>query len=209
MTRMFTNLSMKRLRHVLVAAFLACTANAFAQSYDFELDPHQSQVTFTLDDVLHTVHGSFQLKAGSIRFASSTGAASGLLVVDATSGDSGSKARDRKMHKDILESARFPEISFAPQRILGQVPLEGKSQITIEGVMTLHGQPHPMSVVAPLEVHAGRISADLTFLVPYVQWGLKNPSTFILRVSDRVEIDVHAAGNVVATGNAPRATGSQ
>jgi polyisoprenoid-binding protein YceI len=198
MTPRFANRTLKRLRHLLVAALLACTTSALAQSYVFELDPHQSQVAFTLDDVLHTVHGSFQLKAGSIRFVPSAGAVSGLLVVDATSGDSGSKARDRKMHKDILESEKFPEISFAPQRILGQVVLEGKSQITIEGVMTLHGQPHPMSILAPVEVHAGRATADLTFLVPYVQWGLKNPSTFILRVSDKVKIDVRAVGYLVA-----------
>jgi polyisoprenoid-binding protein YceI len=200
MTRILTNLSMKRLRHVLVAAILACSTSAFAQSSVFELDPHQSQVTFTLGDVLHTVHGSFQLKAGNIRIVPSSGAASGSLVVDATSGDSGSKARDRKMNKDILESDKFPEISFAPQRIVGQVPLDGKSQVTIEGVMTLHGQPHPMSVGAPVEVHGGRATADLTFLVPYVQWGLKNPSTFILRVSDKMTIDVHAVGSIASTG---------
>lgn len=200
MTTEFVKLALKRLRYLMVAALVACTTSAFAQSYAFQLDPHQSQVAFTLDDVLHTVRGTFQLKSGSIRFASSTGAASGLLVVDATSGDSGSKARDRKMHKDILESQKFPEISFAPQRIVGQVPLEGKSQITIEGVMTLHGQQHPMSILAPVDVHAGRATADLSFLVPYVQWGLKNPSTFILRVSDKVKIDIHAVGSITPAG---------
>jgi hypothetical protein len=32
--------------------------------------------------------------------------------------------------------------------------------------------------------------------MPYVKWGMKNPSTLLLRVSDQVEIDVHASGRV-------------
>jgi hypothetical protein len=33
--------------------------------------------------------------------------------------------------------------------------------------------------------------------IPYIKWGLKNPSTFILRASDKVEIDIHAVGQVL------------
>jgi hypothetical protein len=36
--------------------------------------------------------------------------------------------------------------------------------------------------------------ADTHFTIPYVKWGIKNPSTFFLRVSESVEIDVHATG---------------
>jgi hypothetical protein len=66
----------------------------------------------------------------------------------------------------------------------------------MDGVLTLHGQPHQMSLTVPVEVHSERASADLTFVVPYVQWGLKNPSTFILRVNDKVDINVRAVGRL-------------
>lgn len=186
---------------VLLISFYGFAA---AQPDTFALDSHQSTVTFTLGDVLHTVHGTFQLKSGSVQFDPATGNASGLLVVNAQSGDSGSGARDRRMHKDILESQKFPEITFAPHRITGQVPANGSSQVTIVGTMVLHGQPHEISILAPVTVHDGHAVADMKFLVPYVQWGLKNPSTFILRVSDKVEIDVHAVGTLAiasARGN--------
>ena len=178
---------------VLVAAS-ACALSA--QTYVFQLDPQQSRVAFTLGDVLHTVHGTFQVKSGSVNFDTSAGTAGGLIVVDARSGDSGNKARDRKMHKEILESERFPDITFAPHHLRGQVLPEGNSQVTIDGLMTLHGQPHPMSIAVPVTVHSKSASADLAFVVPYVQWGLKNPSTFILKVSENVNINVHAVGQL-------------
>jgi polyisoprenoid-binding protein YceI len=188
---------MKRLRLFLACVVvLGSTLVVSAQTYVFELDPQQSKVSFTLDGNLHTVHGSFQVKSGAVRIDASTSTASGLVVVDATSGDSGSKGRDRKMNKDILESGKYPEITFAPHHIAGLVPQGGKTQVTIAGDLTIHGQPHEVSITVPVEVRAGQAVADLVFIVPYVQWGMKNPSAFILRVSDKVEIEVHAVGRM-------------
>ena len=84
----------------VVLAFCAATP-AHAQEAVLELDPAQTQVGFSLGDVLHNVHGMFKLRSGTIEFDPVTGHASGLMVVDATSGDSGSHSRARKMHKDI------------------------------------------------------------------------------------------------------------
>ena len=39
-------------------------------------------------------------------------------------------------------------------------------------------------------------SADSHFTVPYVKWGMKNLSTFVLRVDQSVEIEIHASGEV-------------
>jgi hypothetical protein len=39
-----------------------------------------------------------------------------------------------------------------------------------------------------------RWNAAARFPIPYVKWGLKNPSTFVLHVSQTVEIDIQASG---------------
>jgi len=70
------------------------TILASAQDAEYQLDPAQSSVKFTLGDVLHTVRGTFKVKQGNLQIGSD-GKVSGQIVVDAASGDSGSGMRDR------------------------------------------------------------------------------------------------------------------
>jgi polyisoprenoid-binding protein YceI len=188
-----------RLRTLLPGLLLLCAVGAAtAQDMVFQVDPAQSKIDFTLGDILHTVHGTFRMKSCAIHFDPQAGTASGALLVDATSGESGSNARDKKMHKEILESAKFPEIRFTVQKFQGAMPLNGTAQLQMTGIMTLHGSDHLLTVTAPVQFANGRSSADVHFAVPYVQWGLKNPSTFLLRVSESVDIVVHVVGTVTA-----------
>jgi len=192
-------LSAHRLFLTLVAVTLCCGTAANAEQKTFELDPVQTKVLFTLGDVLHTVHGTFRLKRGTIHLDDATGQASGELVVDATSGDSGSHGRDSKMHKEILESQKFPEIIFTPQRFKGTLTPTGKSHLDVDGQFTIHGEAHPMTLAIEADFGNGA-TADTSFDVPYVKWGMKNPSTFILRVSDKVNIDIHAVARATNAG---------
>lgn len=178
-----------------VLLFVGSALLASAQDADYQLDPAQTSVKFTLGDVLHSVHGSFKLKQGNLE-VESDGKVSGQIVVDATSGDSGSGMRDRKMNKEVLESARYPEISFRPDRIQGPVAGSGKSSVMIHGTFNIHGADQEITVPAQVETDADHWTAAVHFTVPYQKWGMKNPSTLFLRVSDTVEIDLIAAGTV-------------
>jgi polyisoprenoid-binding protein YceI len=171
-------------------------ASAYAQEITFELDRAQSRVQFTLGASFHEVHGSFQLKSGTIHFNPASGEASGSLIVDATSGQTGNERRDRRMHRQILEDQKYPEIVFTPQHVSGKLAPQGTSQMELQGLLSLHGEQHPMTFTVPVQVDQAQASAQVHFIVPYVQWGLKNPSTFILRVSDKVTLDVHAVGRL-------------
>ena len=181
---------------VLVLAIAVAATAAFGQMTTFQLDPAKSMVDFTLGDVLHTVHGKFRMKDSSVQFDPKTGTASGALVVDAASGDSGNGSRDKKMNKEILESAKYPEFRFTVQKVQGSIPANGTAEIQLIGIMSVHGADHPMTVPAAVTVENGIATSDVHFEIPYVKWGMKDPSTFILRVEKKVEIVVHAVGKV-------------
>jgi polyisoprenoid-binding protein YceI len=178
---------------ILLLAMLAIAAQAQAV---FTVDATESHATFTLPDVLHAVHGSFDVKRGSIQFDPSTGEASGEIVVDATSGDSGNGLRDKRMHLSILESRKFPEITFVPSRLHGAVNSSGESKVEIDGTFTIHGASHPLTASAVVIATGDRLQAKVHFAVPYVSWGMKNPSTLFLRCAESVDIDVDVSGHV-------------
>ena len=165
-----------------------------AQEAVLNFDSSRTTVNFTLGDVLHTVHGNFVLKTGTVHFNPATGAVSGELVIDAASGESGNKSRDGKMHREVLESARFTEVSFRPDRVDGKVERQGTSSAQVHGVFSIHGVDHELTLPAQIELAPDHWSLTTHFSVPYVLWGMKNPSTFVLRVSQTVEIDIRASG---------------
>jgi polyisoprenoid-binding protein YceI len=83
----------------------------------------------------------------------------------------------------------------------GALAAEGTSKVEVSGQFRLHGQDH--DVTLPIEVKADGKEVQITthIEIPYVQWGLKNPSNFLLRVSDTVTIDIQATGRVQTGGN--------
>jgi polyisoprenoid-binding protein YceI len=169
---------------------------AAAQDAVFRLDPQHTTINFTLGDVLHTVRGTFRLKEGTLHFATVSGKLTGEILVDAKSGESGNGMRDRKMHREVLESDRYPEIAFRPDHVEGTVASQGKSSVRVHGVFTIHGADHELTIPTEVETFPDHWTVTLHFTVPYAQWGMKNPSTLFLRVNESVDIDVTASGSV-------------
>ena len=183
---------------ILVATLLIglAVSVAAAQATTLQLDSQHTTINFTLADVLHTVHGTFRAKRGSLNFDPASGNISGEIVVDARSGQSGNGMRDRKMHREVVESERYPEITFRPDRVDGTVLPQGRSSVRLHGVFGIHGADHELTVPAQVEMFPDHWTAALHFSIPYVKWGMKNPSTLFLRVSETVDIDANAAGTI-------------
>ncbi len=182
----------------LMALLLAPASRA--QECIIQLDPAQTRIEFSLDATMHTVRGKFALKNGVIRFDPSTGKIGGAIVVDATSGESGDDSRDGRMHREILESAKFPEIVFTPTQISDVANASGSSKGQVSGRFRLHGQEHDVTLPIDVKWDGKNLWIAMHMNIPYVQWGLKNPSNFFLRVGDVVAIEIHAAGSVQSGG---------
>lgn len=173
-----------------------CLAPATYAQQKLSLDPSHSEVHFTLGDVLHTVHGTFAIQRGEIDFSSTTGKASGTIIVDATSGQSGNSTRDRRMTNDQLKATTYSTVSFSPTSFTGTLNPSGDSSLTVHGLFTILGTPHEIDVPMKVHMEGDQLHASGSFSVPYVKWGLKDPSTLMLRVNKEVQIDLSLTGTL-------------
>jgi len=167
-----------------------------AKEIVLRVDASHSKVGWTLGSTLHTVHGTFVVKDGLLRIDLATGKAGGEIVIDATSGASGNQGRDRKMHGEIIESVKYKEIAFRPDRINGKVPTQGSVTAQIHGMFLLHGGEHEITVPVQAELSADRWKGTAKLNVPYIAWGLKSPSNFFLKADKSVDVELELAGTV-------------
>jgi polyisoprenoid-binding protein YceI len=160
------------------------------------IDPTQSKVHWTLGSTVHTVHGSFAFKKGNLRLDTSTGRASGEIIVDATSANSGNDSRDRKMHREVLESARYAEVTFRANRVEGKITPQGAFTVQVHGLLVLHGSEHELTVPVQAELAGDHWTGSAKFNVPFIDWGLKNPGNFFLKVDHAVQIELELKGGL-------------
>lgn len=182
---------------LLVGAVLpiAC-ALASAQQTRYVVDPAHSTVHFALGDTLHHFGGVFRIASANIAFDPASRQMSGEIVVDAATGDSGSHARDKRMKNDELQAQVFPSITFEPKTFSGDLSLSGSSQIQVSGLFTLVGQPHPITVPMTIRIDGNRCTATGQFDVPYITWGLKDPSMLMVKMQKQVHIDLLLTGQI-------------
>jgi len=174
---------------------LGLTVAAQAQQ-TLTVDPSASSVAFALTGTGHEVHGTFHVTSGTVQFDRSAPKMSGSIVVSAASGDSGDNGRDKNMHNQVLDVEHYADVTFQPQSYQGSIADSGDSTIQVAGVFTLHGTPHDITVPMQVHIDGTHLTAKGSFVVPYVKWGLKDPSIFILKVAKEVHIDLNLAGTV-------------
>ena len=171
-----------------VVAVLPATAGEIR----VHLPPESTTIGFTLKATMHTVHGTASLDHADFTIDTVSGAASGEAVVVSGSADTDSEKRDKKMHSKVLLSSEHQRIAIRAESIEGTLELEGTTEVVLVGTMELIGVEHPIRVPMTITIDGGSASVDATFTVPYVEWGLKDPSTFVLRVGKEVPVTIKA-----------------
>ena len=99
-----------------------------------------------------------------------------------------------------LESQRYPDITFVPKHVTGRLAEHGASTIQVQGVFRIHGADHDLTLSMSVEQTGDQVKANTNFVVPYQDWGMKNPSTFLLTVEKTVSVSVAAAGHITMAG---------
>jgi polyisoprenoid-binding protein YceI len=171
-------------------------ANAQSPAIAVHLDPASTEIHWTLNGNSHNTHGTFRLKGGLIGYDPTTGVASGELLVDLTTGESGNAERDAKMKNVVLESGKYPEAFFKPTKISGTLKPGEMQTVNVEGTFNIHGADHPLSLKIDVKLDGNQATATTHFTVPYEAWGMKDPSVFVLRVAKEVQVDITAHGTV-------------
>jgi len=155
-----------------------------------EMDPAKTTITYSLEGWPHHTQGTFTLKHGVIRVDPQTGKMGGVITVDAASGNSGHSVRDERMKSSVLEVSRFPEISFSPQQVVSHGNVEREFPVTVRGLMSLHGAEHDFTIKATVRRDGNNVTIHCNFAIPFVEWGLEDPSILMFKVSKEVYVQV-------------------
>jgi len=94
-----------------------------------------------------------------------SGAASGEIIVDATSGESGNHSRDQKMHKECWRASAIPRLFFSTH-VMGKVADRGTSNLQVQGVFHIHGANHDLTLSLPVEISGDTVKASTVSLCP-------------------------------------------
>jgi polyisoprenoid-binding protein YceI len=174
------------------------------RAFSATLDVPKTTVSFTLAATAHEVHGEFNIQEGHVSFDPATGKLSGAIVVDSRSGRTGNDSRDHRMHQEVLESDRYPEITFRPDLVMGTWNAQGQSHVTVQGRFLVHGAEHQINIPIDADCQSGACAITANFTLPYVEWGMKNPSNFLLRVGRSVEIHFRTSIRIDSSQNTQR-----
>ncbi|MGH8012183.1 MAG: YceI family protein [Candidatus Binataceae bacterium] len=174
----------------------AASASVHEKLAVLTFEPAKTTISYKLVGWPHVSSGTFKLKTGMIRVDPATGEMAGLIVVDAASGSSGHRIRDARMKRDILEVQRFPDITFAPQKVGSSGHPPGAFPVLVRGILTLHGRPHSVTITATVERQGKLVTIRCGFTIPYVAWGLEDPSILFFAVAKVVTVRISAVANL-------------
>jgi len=180
-----------------IMALMLCPLTAWAEPLVLRLLPDKTSLTFTVNATGHAIDGAIALASGEIRFDTDTGAASGEVTIDLRRAGTGNRLRDREMHSTVLESEKYPVATFRPRRVVGSFARSGPSELMLAGILGFHGVDRSLTLPIQVVVDGNTITAATAIDIPYVAWGLRNPSLLFLRVAPIATVSLKTEGSLL------------
>lgn len=189
---------MSRYRWSALLCAISCLANPLtAETLKLHLDPAQSQVSVRFSATLQSVSGRLGPAEGTIELDPVTGEATGEVRMDFTDASTGIGRRDRKMHSKILETGRYPGAVFHVEGVELPATLhQGENDVQLRGTVDFHGSSHLVTFPATVTLRGGQVRAKGWLEIPYIAWGVRDPSFFLLRVAKVVTVELDIAGQL-------------
>lgn len=183
---------------IALLCLVSCLASPLAaETLRLRLDPAQSQVSVRFAATLQSVTGRLGPAEGTIEFDPATGQASGDVRMDFTRATTDNGRRDRKMHAKILETDRYPGAVFHVEGVsLANTLHQGENDVQLRGTVDFHGSSRLVTLPATVTLKGGEVRAKGWLEVPYIAWGVRDPSFFLLRVAKVVTVEVNIAGRL-------------
>jgi hypothetical protein len=95
-----------------------------------------------------------------------------------------------------FESAKYQDVIFRPDRVEGKIASQGPFTVRVHGILMLHGSEHELTVPAQAEFAGDHWTGSANFKIPFIDWGLKNPSNFFLKVEHAVQVELELKGHL-------------
>jgi polyisoprenoid-binding protein YceI len=163
----------------------ALAAEAPRPELVYRVDPAGAEAGFDVKATAHTVHGKTTGVSGEVHVVDEAGgekALSGRIEIAAGSLDTANARRDQTMKTKCLAVDRFPAIVFAPARFVpsGARPASGAVPGALTGMLTIRDVTKAVVMTATLEPKGTHILVAGTFDVPWLDFGIPDPSFFIV-----------------------------
>lgn len=167
-------------------------------SLTFEIDAARSHVGFEMGATLHTVVGKASAVTGRITVPASPDPSGfpvgGRIRIAARTLDTGNARRDRRMRSESLAVEKYPEIVFTPSKALGgtrPAAPGGPMELKLLGDLTIRDTTRPIEILVRARVGEQEIVADGEARLTFLDYGVPDPSNFLLHVDSEVKIHLH------------------
>lgn len=115
----------------------------------------------------------------------STDSLRGVIEVSVSDFMSDNKKRDAHMY-EALERDSFPKASFEIKEVVSK----GGDNVTLKGMMTLHGVTKPMSFEGSVNAEGPRVHIKAKSTLKMTEYGIKPIKMVFLTVRDQVDVNV-------------------